>query len=176
MLREHALNLDQLKIFSENCKPIRVRLWLVYKITDNSSGSRLFAEAIHTPKWYPTSFDKVSILTWGLLVISKQNFSFDLNSSRTYSLENISYMSWSLVHTYNTCKIENKEFSSWIKSFKLFSQFSQYMELKNQDSFIFFNFAMFLLSIYFTARCYREIKSCMLWSTNYIMELQYEQE
>ena len=56
---EHALNFDQWKIFSENYKPMRVRLWLVYKFTENQ-----------TQKRYPTSFDKVGILTWKLLVIS----------------------------------------------------------------------------------------------------------
>ena len=56
---EHALNFDQWKTFSENYKPMRVRLWLVYKFTENQ-----------TQKRYPTSFDKVGILTWKLLVIS----------------------------------------------------------------------------------------------------------
>ena len=56
---EHALNFDQWKIFSKNYKPMRVRLWLVYKFTENQ-----------TQKRYPTSFDKVGIPTWKLLVIS----------------------------------------------------------------------------------------------------------
>ena len=37
MLCEPALNFDQSKIFFENCKPIRVWLWTVYKFTKNNS-------------------------------------------------------------------------------------------------------------------------------------------
>ena len=33
---ERVLNFDQWKTFSENCKPIRVWLWLAYKFTENS--------------------------------------------------------------------------------------------------------------------------------------------
>ena len=50
MSRESALNFDQSKTFSENYKPIRVWLWIVYKITENIQE-------------YPTSLDKMSILT-----------------------------------------------------------------------------------------------------------------
>ena len=41
---------------------------------------------------YPTTVDKISILTWRLLVKSSQNVSFELNSSRLYFLQNISYL------------------------------------------------------------------------------------
>ena len=60
---KRALNFDQLKIFSENYKPMRVWLWLVYKFTDNYCHLRLFSEFIQTQKRYPTSLDKISILT-----------------------------------------------------------------------------------------------------------------
>ena len=33
MSRKRAFDFDQLKIFFENCKAIRVSLWLVYKTT-----------------------------------------------------------------------------------------------------------------------------------------------
>ena len=36
MSREGALRFDQSKIFSENYKPIRIWLWIVYKITENN--------------------------------------------------------------------------------------------------------------------------------------------
>ena len=89
---EHVLNCNQWNIFSENYKPIRVWFWFVYKFIKNNCRLRLFSEFIQTHKRYPTSLDKKSILTWKLLVISSQNFSYELNSKRTYSLQNISYM------------------------------------------------------------------------------------
>ena len=77
----------------KNYKPMRVWLWLVYKFTENYCRSRLFSEFIQTQKRYPTSLDKVRILTWKLLVISSKKSSCELNSLRTYSLQNISYLS-----------------------------------------------------------------------------------
>ena len=77
---ERALNFDQWKTFSENYKPMRVWLWLVYKFTENYYPSRLFSEFIQTQKRYPTSLDKICILTWKLLVISSWNFPGELNS------------------------------------------------------------------------------------------------
>ena len=82
-----ALNLDQWKTFSENHKPIRAWLWLVYKFTDNSCHSRLFSDFIQTEKRYPTSLDKIIILTWKLLDISSQTLSCKLNSQGSYSLQ-----------------------------------------------------------------------------------------
>ena len=67
---ERALNFDQWKTFSENYKPMRVWLWFVYKFTENYCRLRLFSEFIQTQKRYPTSLDKIRILTWKLLVIS----------------------------------------------------------------------------------------------------------
>ena len=67
---ESASNFDQWKTFSENYKPMRVWLWLVYKFTENYCRSRLFSEFIQTQRKYPTSLDKIRILTWKLLVIS----------------------------------------------------------------------------------------------------------
>ena len=52
---ERALYLDQWKSFSENYEAIRVLLWLVYKLTENSQIYRFFSEFIQTKKKYPTS-------------------------------------------------------------------------------------------------------------------------
>ena len=60
---ERALNFDQGKTFSENKKPMTVSLWLVYKFTENYCPSRLFSDFIQTQKRYPTSLDKIRILT-----------------------------------------------------------------------------------------------------------------
>ena len=51
-----AFNFDQWKAFSENYKPMRVWLWLVYKFTENYCHSRLFSEFIQTQKKYPISW------------------------------------------------------------------------------------------------------------------------
>ena len=67
---ERALNFDQWKTFSENYKPMRVWLWLVYKFTENCQIYRLFSEFIQTKKRYPISLDKIRILTRKLLVTS----------------------------------------------------------------------------------------------------------
>ena len=67
---KRALNFDLWKIFSENCKPMRVWLWLVYKFTKNCLIVRLFSKFIQTKKRYPTSLDKIRILTRKLPVIS----------------------------------------------------------------------------------------------------------
>ena len=40
--RECTLNFNQWQTFSENYKPIRVSLWIVYQITENNCRSRLF--------------------------------------------------------------------------------------------------------------------------------------
>ena len=60
---ERDLNIDQSKAFSENYKAMRVWLWLVYKFTKNYCRFRLFSEFIQTQKMYPTSLDKIRILT-----------------------------------------------------------------------------------------------------------------
>ena len=41
-----GLNIGQRKTFSENCKPIIVWLWLVYKFTENNCRLRLFTQCI----------------------------------------------------------------------------------------------------------------------------------
>ena len=66
---ERTLNFDQWKTFSENNKPVRVWLWLVYKFTENRQVYRLFAEFIQTQKRYPTSLDIIRILTSKLFVV-----------------------------------------------------------------------------------------------------------
>ena len=93
---ECALNFDQWKTFSENLKPIKVWLWLVFKFTENNCCLRLSTEFIQTQKRYPTSLDKISILIWKLFIISGQIFSSELNSQWTYSFQNISYLSLQL--------------------------------------------------------------------------------
>ena len=67
---ERALNFDQWKTFSENYKPMRVWLWLAYKFTETCQIYRLFSEFIQTKKRYPTSLNKIRILTRKQLVIS----------------------------------------------------------------------------------------------------------
>ena len=67
---ERGLNFDQWKTFSENSKPMRVWLWFVYKFTEDYCRLRLFSEFIQTQKRYPTTLDKIRILTWKLLFIS----------------------------------------------------------------------------------------------------------
>ena len=57
------LRFDQSKIFSENYRPIGVWLWLIYKFTENYCRLRLFSELIQTQKWYPTSLDKILLVT-----------------------------------------------------------------------------------------------------------------
>ena len=70
MSSERALNFDQWKTFSENYRPMRDLLWLVYKFTKNYCCLQLISEFIQTEKSYPTSLDKVSVLTWKLLITS----------------------------------------------------------------------------------------------------------
>ena len=90
---ERALTFDQWKAFSENYKPIRVWLWLVYQRIDNFCRLQLFSKLVPTQKRYPISLDKMRILTWKLLAISGKNIFCELSFERTYSLQNISYMS-----------------------------------------------------------------------------------
>ena len=87
------ISFDQWQRFSESYKPIRVGLWLVYKIMENNCLSQLFPEFIQTQRRYPTSLNKISILNWTLVIVSSQNFSFELNSSRTFSSWSVSYIS-----------------------------------------------------------------------------------
>ena len=65
---KRALNFDQWKKFSKTYKSMRVWLWLVYKFTKNCQIYRLFSALIQTKKRYPTSLDKIRILTRKLLV------------------------------------------------------------------------------------------------------------
>ena len=63
MSYKHALNFDQWKIFSENYKPMKVWLWLVYKIIENYCRSWLSSEFIQTQKSHLISIDKMHLLT-----------------------------------------------------------------------------------------------------------------
>ena len=49
---------------------MRVWLWLVYKFTENYYPSLLFSEFIQTQKRYPTSPDKICILTSKLCILT----------------------------------------------------------------------------------------------------------
>ena len=60
---KRGLNFDQRKTLSENYKPVRVWLWFVYKFAENYFSLRLFSEFVQTHKNYPTSLDKILILT-----------------------------------------------------------------------------------------------------------------
>ena len=86
MTPERALNFDQWKIFPE---------LLVYNITENNCRLEHFTEFIQTQKRYPNCFGKISILIRGLPALSSQDFSFELNPWRFYSLQNICRCSFS---------------------------------------------------------------------------------
>ena len=90
---ERALNFDQWKTFCENYKPMTVWLWFFYKFTKTNCRLQLFSELIQAQKKHPTSLNKISIVTWKLLVMSSQKSFCELNSQITYSLQNISYLS-----------------------------------------------------------------------------------
>ena len=60
---KRASTFDQLKTLSENYEPMVVELWLLYKFTESDRGLRPFSEFMQTQKSYPTSLDKLSILT-----------------------------------------------------------------------------------------------------------------
>ena len=53
---ERALNLDLLKILSENYKPMKVCLRVVCKFINNYCRSRLFSEFTQTHRRYPTIY------------------------------------------------------------------------------------------------------------------------
>ena len=57
-VRQLVLNCDLWKTFS----PVRVILWLVYKVTENNCCLSLFFEFIQAQKRYPTFFDKINFL------------------------------------------------------------------------------------------------------------------
>ena len=67
---ERGLNFDQWKTFSENYKPLRIWLWLVYKFAENYCILRPSLGFIQTQKRCFTSLGIKRILTWKLLVIS----------------------------------------------------------------------------------------------------------
>ena len=74
-------------IFKKKKKNNRSLIMANYKLIKNNCCLRVFIQ-----KRYHTFLDKISILTWRLLVISSQNFSCELNSFRTFSLRIISYI------------------------------------------------------------------------------------
>ena len=55
MSPEHALNFNQWKTFSENCKLMRVGLWLVYKGTKKSCGSGFLLSLFKLKRVYSNS-------------------------------------------------------------------------------------------------------------------------
>ena len=73
---------------SKSCLLELIRWWS--KVTENNCDSRLFVKFIQTQKSYLISLDEISSSTWSLLVISSQIFSCEIDSSRTYFLQNVS--------------------------------------------------------------------------------------
>ena len=51
-------NLSKIYQFFKNYYPVRVRLWLVYKITENNLLFATFRDFIQNQRRYPTSVDK----------------------------------------------------------------------------------------------------------------------
>ena len=99
---ERALNFEESKRFSKT-NSIRFWLWPVCNITENSCCLRLFVDFIQTQKRYPISLTEISIRSWGVLVISRQNISFELNPLRSFFLRNISCLSqW--LNVYFECR------------------------------------------------------------------------
>ena len=82
----------QWKILPKNYKPIKVWLWIVYKINKNNCHLQHFGKLIQTQNRHSTSLGKINILTWRLFAILVQNCCFKLNSLRTYSLQTMSYL------------------------------------------------------------------------------------
>ena len=62
MSRELILNFYQWKTFSEKCKLIGVRLWIALRITKKNC-LLLVTEFVQTQERYPTSFEKINIVT-----------------------------------------------------------------------------------------------------------------
>ena len=58
---ERALKFEQCKTFYVSYKPMRVWLWLVYKLTESYFRLWLFSEFIQTQKRYPAFLDKICI-------------------------------------------------------------------------------------------------------------------
>ena len=75
---------------------------VIYKITENNFHLRILTESIQSQKRYLTSLDKINILPWKALVMSSQTVSCQLNSLRTNSLWNISYLSMPVTLTFDT--------------------------------------------------------------------------
>ena len=73
-LKEHYtwtyLKLWRMKNIFKSCKPVRVWLCFLYKVTKNNYRS-IFAGLIQTPKSYRTSLDKISIPTWNVSYLLK---------------------------------------------------------------------------------------------------------
>ena len=88
MFHQHVLNIYHWKHFQKKKKKNNRSLIMAnYKLIKNNCCLRVFIQ-----KRYHTFLDKISILTWRLLVISSQNVSCELNSFRTFSLRIISYI------------------------------------------------------------------------------------
>ena len=104
------------------------------QITENNCRKRLFTKFIQTQKKYPAPMDKISILTWRLFVILSQNFSCERNSSRTYSLQNISYLSHMAMEGQLKCE-EDIWPLDYIKKFALASYSSKKIKIKWKADF-----------------------------------------
>ena len=66
---ERVLNFEPWKTFPKNVSQWEF-LWLVYNFIENYCRLRIFTEFIQTQKRYPTSLNKIRILTWKLIFIS----------------------------------------------------------------------------------------------------------
>ena len=96
------------KVHQKNMSEIHLKFGPMKSISQKLQANRRFCLQIYQKQlpftiycWvhsnskerYPTSLDKISILTGKPLVIINQSFCCELNSSRTYFLQNISYLS-----------------------------------------------------------------------------------
>ena len=86
MSPEHALNFDQSRTIYRIYKPIRFRLWFVYKNMERNYHS------FEPQKRYFGYSDKIKIVTWRLLEILTHHYFYELISSRNYSLQNNTYL------------------------------------------------------------------------------------
>ena len=94
MSQKSALNFDQWGRRFDNCKPTGD---FVYKIAENNCRFGYFAGLIQTQKRHSTSYDKISVLTWILLVISSLFFLF----LWTRLLENLLLVKFLMLYSIN---------------------------------------------------------------------------
>ena len=112
---EHDLNFDQWKTFSKTMSQ-----WeFDYELFTNLP--RIFVDCDFSQSSFKLRrgilpLDKIRILTWKLLVISSENFSCELNSLRTYSLQDI-------------CRCALKWMNEWMDCCEKILRESSYLDL-----------------------------------------------